>query len=400
MASASLLRLIFSSWWQRRLSHEEILCMIFISSYLTPTADEKAPLQPHPKLSAWIGGSYYLQERHPAIHSQRGTNGRINEHCFGMLKVSCLSRTKGCNGSSEGLAAPWISVHQTGRILKGQLSLPWNRKHWRIEKSQHLPGILQLLCSVLADELLKGTGTAWPSHLICQGKLAKASTFDSLSLAVNILLQGTFSTCTTHRFSELSALVMLWHFCACRANASRILSPTNKMTRRTSSAAFWQVTRRVFWLLLKASQKLEDVEGATQQQSRWFDPDGSERTRRTSLLEENHSRHLLVDIALNELSVSKQNTLKPCSSLASSAPCVWNRWRSWCHLQKNVNIQFTLDIEIHCIYVDPVYLNMCFYLCFYTQLPRNQIPRDKCVGLSSQEASTWGTELDKTQKNT
>lgn len=54
----------------------------------------------------------------------------------------------------------------------------------------------------------------------------------------------------------------------------------------------------------------------------------------------------------------------------------------------NVNIQFTLDIEIHCIYVDPVYLNMCFYLCFYTQLPRNQIPRDKCVGLSSQEAST------------
>lgn len=98
------------------------------------------------------------------------------------------------------------------------------------------------------------------------------------------------------------------------------------MTRRTSSAAFWQVTRKVFWLLLKASQKFEDVEGATQQQSRWFDPDGSERTRRTS-------RHLLVDIALNELSVSKQNTLKPCSSLASSAPCVWNRWRSWCHLQ-------------------------------------------------------------------
>ena len=54
----------------------------------------------------------------------------------------------------------------------------------------------------------------------------------------------------------------------------------------------------------------------------------------------------------------------------------------------NVNIQFTLDIEMHCTNVDPVYLNMCIYLCFYTQLHRNQIPRDKCVGLSSQEAST------------
>lgn len=80
-------------------------------------------------------------------------------------------------------------MHQTGRFRETE-----NTDESR-NRFQHLPGILQLLCSVLAeDELLKGTGTAWPSHLICQGKLAKASTFDSLSLAVNILLQGTFSS--------------------------------------------------------------------------------------------------------------------------------------------------------------------------------------------------------------
>lgn len=177
------------------------ICMI------TPTADEKAPLRPHPKLSAWIGGSYYLQERHPAIHSQTGTNGRINEHCFGMLKASCLSRTKGCNCSSEGLAAPWISVHQTGRFRETE-----NTDESR-NRFQHLPGILQLLCSVLAeDELLKGTGTAWPSHLICQGKLAKASTFDSLSLAVNILLQGTFSSLAPAQPTDFQSFPPWWCF--------------------------------------------------------------------------------------------------------------------------------------------------------------------------------------------
>ena len=96
--------------------------MFFLLSYLPPTADEKAPLQPHPKLSAWIGGSYYLQETHPAIQSQTGTNGRINEHCFGwMLEASCLGRTKGCNCSSEGLAAPCLCI-KTGRTLRTKVA--------------------------------------------------------------------------------------------------------------------------------------------------------------------------------------------------------------------------------------------------------------------------------------